>query len=145
MNVIYYNKTSHVIETIYEFPDGESWAIDHSDPNSVTQVNIHKGKQSDNITDVTTQEQAAAYYLANKDKLLEAWHFTCNDKQGHVVELDITEGKQPDGKDFKNADEAAAELVNRGLTVVDVQTYTKELIEMALLQNRKVNEQLIEE
>lgn len=146
MTVIYYNKTSHIIETIYEFPGGGAWLIDRSTPKGVDQINLSKGTQGDNKTVVTTQEEAAAYYIANRDKMLEVWTLETENAKGEKTVQTITEGMQPDEKtEFKDAAEAIAKLEADGLTVNEITTSSKKLILMATIQVRSKEAQQMEE
>lgn len=134
--VIEIKKTVPEITTIYEFHGGNGWEITKSTPQGVFAHGISKGIQSDNKTDVQDIAGAKAYYIANKDKLLEKWTIEATDAKGEPVTREITEGTQADKSEVKDAHEAMTKLESEGLVIVNIMSSSKKLIEMATLQIR---------
>ncbi len=143
MTVIYHNKTANIIETIYEFPSGNLWAIDRSTPDGVYQVILNKGIQSDNKTDIQSQSDAITYYLSNKSKIIEVWTIEVENSKGEKSIQTIKEGIQPDGiTEIKDATSVQAKLESEGFTVKKITSKQSPMIETIELQKRPTAHQI---
>ena len=138
--VIEIKKSVPEITTIYEFNGGNSWEITRSTPQGVFAIGISKGTQSDNKTDVQDMTGAKAYYIANKNRLLEKWTIEATDAKGVSNTREITEGTQADKSEIKDAHAAMTKLESEGLTIVSIMSSSVKLIEMATLQIRETGQ-----